>query len=192
MSAGTLIGICILSAIIFALGYFPIAMRLSRGLVSPYAKANVKRRVLAAIIDGQLVLTCCVLYRTSNFLAYLAAGIAYLLFRDAIRGQGVGKFLCGLVVVSLEHGRPCSPFDSVARNFLFLIPGANVVALFLEARSIVRDPQGQRLGDRMAHTQVIEGMGAKELVKSFAGFADQFEVGMGRRDRASGHIDRAA
>ena len=192
MSASALIGNCILSAIVFALAYFPIATRLSRGLVSPYPKADVKRRVLAAIIDGQLVMTCCVLYWTSHFLWYLAAGAAYLLFRDAIRGQSVGKFVVGLVVVSLEHGRPCSPADSVARNLLLLIPGANVVALFLEARAVVRDPQGQRLGDRLAQTQVINGLGAKELVQSFVGFAARFDHGLGRRGHAPERIDRAA
>jgi len=192
MSASALIGICILSAIVFAVVYFPIATRLSRALVSPYPKADVKRRILAAIIDGQIVMTCCVLYWTSDFLWYLAAGGAYLLFRDAIRGQSVGKFVAGLVVVSLERGRPCSPADSVARNLLLLIPGANVVALFLEARAVVRDPQGQRLGDRLAQTQVIDGLGAKELVQSFVGFAAKFDHGLGRRGHAPERIDRAA
>ena len=193
MSASTLVGICIGSAIVFALAYFPIATRLARGLVSPYPKADVKRRVLAAIIDGQIVLTGCVLYRTSDSVLYLAAGAAYLVFRDAIRGQSVGKFVAGLVVISIERGLPCSPADSARRNLLLLIPGANVVALFLEARSIVRDPQGQRLGDRLAQTQVIEGLGAKELVKSFANrLAAEFDLGLGRPGRAPERIDRAA
>jgi hypothetical protein len=33
--------------------------------------------------------------------------------------------------------------------------------------TIIRDPQGQRLGDRLAQTQVIEGLGAKDLATSF-------------------------
>ena len=40
------------------------------------------------------------------------------------------------------------------------------MAIFLEARTIVVDPQGQRLGDRLAQTQVIGGAGARDLVKS--------------------------
>lgn len=44
------------------------------------------------------------------------------------------------------------------------LPGANVVAAFLVATTIVRDPYGQRLGDRFALTQVVEGFGAREIV----------------------------
>ena len=45
------------------------------------------------------------------------------------------------------------------------MPGLNIVAGVLEPFTIVRDPQGQRLGDRLAHTQVVEGLGARELTK---------------------------
>jgi hypothetical protein len=126
----------------------------------------------------------------------LAAGAAYLLFRDAIRGQSVGKFLLGLVVISLETGRPSSLAGSVRRNLLLLLPGANVVAIFLEVRTIVRDPQGQRLGDRLAQTQVVEGLGAKDLVKSFQDWlmdlVAELDRDLGRRGRAPERIDRAA
>jgi len=37
--------------------------------------------------------------------------------------------------------------------------------VFLEALTIARDPKGQRLGDRIALTQVVDGFGARELVK---------------------------
>jgi hypothetical protein len=83
----------------------------------------------------------------------------------------------------------------VKRNLLLLLPGANVVAVFLEARTMVADPQGQRLGDRLAQTQVVEGAGVKELLKSFQ---DWLRSGrtlgqpMGGRRRAPGRIDRAA
>jgi hypothetical protein len=68
------------------------------------------------------------------------------------------------VVINLKTGRPCGQGASISRNALLLLPGANVVAVFLEAATIVRDPQGQRLGDRLAWTQVIEGYGAKDVV----------------------------
>src|SRR4029453_17304957 len=155
MSTSTLFGTCILPAIVFALVYFPLVTQLSRGLVSPYAKADVRRRLYAATIDGLIVVMSCLLYWTSDSVLYLAAGAAYLLFRDAVKGQSVGKFLLGLVVISLESGRPCSLSGSVGRNLLLLLPGANVVAVFLEAQTVVRDPQGQRLGDRLTQTQVV-------------------------------------
>jgi hypothetical protein len=41
------------------------------------------------------------------------------------------------------------------------------MAIVLESITLIRDPQGQRLGDRLAHTQVIEGLGAKDLATSF-------------------------
>ena len=58
------------------------------------------------------------------------------------------------------------------------------------------DPQGQRLGDRLAQTQVVEGLGAKDLVKSFQdwlmGFGAELGRAVGKRRRAPVRIDRAA
>jgi uncharacterized RDD family membrane protein YckC len=196
MNSTTLFGTFILPAIVFALVYFPIVTNLSRGLLSPYAKADVRRRLFAATLDGFVVVTSCLLYWTSEFALYLAAGAAYLLFRDAIRGQSIGKFIFGLVVISLETGRPSSLAGSVRRNLLLLLPGANVIAIFLEVRTVVSDPQGQRLGDRLAQTQVVEGLGAKDLVKSFQDWlmdvVAEFDRDVGRRGRAPERIDRAA
>ena len=164
MGTGALWGFVALPAITMALAYQPILERLSVALVAPYAKADMTKRVSAAIIDGLLIATLILLYRASGSWPYLVAAGAYLLLRDGLSGRSVGKFFCGLVVVSLETGRPCGRMASVRRNALFLLPGANVVAAFLEARTIVRDAQGQRLGDRLALTQVVEGFGAKDVV----------------------------
>jgi hypothetical protein len=73
----------------------------------------------------------------------------------------------------------------VRRNLLFLLPGANVVALFLETRTIVRDPQGQRLGDRLAMTQVVDGLAAREFASSFVDWLQRLlpEVLRGLRPR---------
>ena len=40
------------------------------------------------------------------------------------------------------------------------------MAVALETVAITRDPQGQRLGDTLANTQVVEGLSARELVTS--------------------------
>jgi GNAT superfamily N-acetyltransferase len=85
----------------------------------------------------------------------------------------------------------------IGRLLLLLLPGANIVAIVLEARTIVSDPQGQRLGDRLAHTQVIEGAGARDLVKSFQDWLLSLASGLAeasgrRRRRVPGRIDRAA
>ena len=188
ISTTTLLGVFVLPAVVFGLLYFPIVTQLTRGLVSPYAKADVRRRLFAATLDGLLVVTTCLLYWNSGVVLYLAAGAAYLLLRDAIRGQSIGKLFFGLVVISLETGRVSSLAGSVRRNLLLLLPGANIVAIFLEAGTVIRDSQGQRLGDRLAQTQVVEGLGAKDLVKSF----QDWLMGLGTEvGRASGKRSRA-
>jgi uncharacterized RDD family membrane protein YckC len=139
-----------------------------KGRVSPYARANVGRRFIAAAIDGLLVATFLGFAAALGSVLLAIAGAVYLLLRDAlfIPGQSVGKFLLSLLVISLETGRPCSRTASARRNLLFLVPGLNLVAIPYEALAVVRDPQGQRLGDRLAQTQVVEGVGARELIKA--------------------------
>jgi uncharacterized RDD family membrane protein YckC len=192
----TLLVIVLLPAVVFALAYSPIITHLSKGLVSPYVKADVRKRFSAALVDGFVVMALSLRYWTGNSLLDLAVGAGCLLLRDAIGGRSIGKLLAGVVVVSLETGRAASVADSAKRNLLLLLPGANVVAIFLEARTIVADPQGQRLGDRLAQTQVVEGAGAKELVKSFQDWLVSLGSGLGNaageRRRFPGRIDRAA
>jgi uncharacterized RDD family membrane protein YckC len=183
-----LLGFLLFSGITFGLAYHPILARLSVALVAPYAKADIGRRVLAAMIDASLVAVTLMLYRQSEFLLYLFIGALYLLLRDAIAGRSVGKFLCGLVVIDLKTGRPCGRGASINRNALLLLPGANIVAAFLEAATIVRDPQGQRLGDRFAWTQVVEGFGARDVVTALQAwwldFITNLEGNPRRRRRA--------
>jgi hypothetical protein len=166
MSTEALIGVVLAPALAFGVAYHPILARLSLALVSPYAKADVVKRASAATIDGVLVAFTIVLYRHSDMPFFLFLGGTYLLLRDSMSGRSIGKFCCGLVVVNLMTGRPCGRGASISRNALFLLPGANIVAAFLEMATIVRDPQGQRLGDRFALTQVVEGFGAKDLAKA--------------------------
>jgi uncharacterized RDD family membrane protein YckC len=154
-------------AVLFALVYFPTLHYLSVGLVSPYAKVDVWKRLLAACLDGVPAVAAWLVYRNTGSVVALAGAAVYLLLRDGIGGQSLGKLLLGLVVVNIQTGRFCSVKDSVLRNVFVLIPGANIVAVFLESITILRDPQGQRLGDRLAQTQVIEGLGAKDLARSF-------------------------
>jgi len=191
-----LLGVLLLPALAFALAYPSIVTHLTKGLISPYSKADVRKRLAAAAIDGLLVVTLCLLSWTSGSVLYLPVGAGYLLLRDAIGGQSIGKLLLGLVVVDLETGRVASVSGSVRRNLLLLLPGANVAAIFLETRTIAADPQGQRLGDRLAQTQVIEGAGARDLAKSFQDWLMTLGSGLGHaaggRRRAPGQIDRAA
>ena len=144
----------------------PVANRLARGVASPYPRAPLSARVGAGLVDGSVILTGLVFYIPSESLAYPFACATYLLLRDSTAGRSFGKFCFSLVVIDLHSGRPCGRAGSAKRNAVFLLPGANMSALFLESASIIRDVQGQRLGDRIAQTQVVQGFGAKELVTS--------------------------
>jgi hypothetical protein len=154
------------SALAFGAVYYPVLHYFARGLVSPYPRADARRRMVAGVIDLCLVLTCLSLFAVLDSVTWLLVAALYSLLRDAIAGQSVGKSCTGLVVMDLHAGRPCGVAGSIRRNALFLIPGANLVAVPLEAVTGLRDTQGQRLGDRFAHTQVIDGFGARELVRT--------------------------
>ena len=162
------VGWVIVPAIVFGLAYFPIVAFLARGLASAYGKANLRRRFFAAGVDASLVITGVAFYGATGGVPFLIGSAVYLVMRDAVAGRSVGKFLFGLVAMHLESGRPAGPMASLRRNLLFVLPGANAVAVCLESLTIVRDPQGQRLGDRLAQTQVVEGLAASELVRAFA------------------------
>jgi len=167
-SSETIIGYVVLPALAFGLAYFPIVTYLARGLASSYAKVDLRRRFLAAGVDGSLIVTAVSLYTATGAVPFLVGAAIYVAMRDAIAGRSVGKFLFGLVVIHLESGGPAGGMPSLRRNLLFLLPGANPVALGLESLTIVRDPQGQRLGDRLARTQVVDGFTVREQARAFA------------------------
>jgi uncharacterized RDD family membrane protein YckC len=190
------VGLVLMPAVVFAMVYPSLVHRLSRALVSPYTKADVRRRLSAAFIDALVAATLAVLSTTTSMPAYLVLSAGYVLLRDAIGGQSVGKLLVGLIAIDLHSGRPASTLESVKRNSILLLPGANIVAIFLEGRTILIDPQGQRLGDRLAQTQVVEGAGARDLVRSLQDWllhlGDTLGRAPGRRRTQPGQRDRAA
>ena len=166
ISVNALIGWVVLPAAAFALVYYPLTKLIARGLVSSYPKADLHTRVYAAAIDGLLLVSSVTLYQRFDSLPFLVIGALYLLVRD-MRGQSIGKLLFGLVVINLETGRRATLRESVQRNIMLIVPGVNIAAVALEFVAVVRDPQGQRLGDRFAQTQVVEGLGALELIDQF-------------------------
>ena len=180
MTINVLLWVLVLPAVSFALLYFPALTKFSVSLASPYPKADVKRRLFAGSVDGSLFVTTLYFYQNSGSAWFVVAGAAYAMLRDALQGRSVGKFFVGLMVISLETGRPCTLVGSLRRNLVFLFPGVNVVAVFLEAITIVRDPLGHRLGDRLALTQVVVGFGARDLA---AAFVRWFQPAARRLDR---------
>ncbi len=74
----------------------------------------------------------------------------YLLARDSFGlGQSWGKKFCGLMVVRLTDNQPCKIENSLLRNFLLPL-------FFIEFFVPLANSKGQRLGDMLAKTQVIE------------------------------------
>ena len=79
---------------VFGIVYLPVLMKQPKAFVSPYVKADVRRRAFAGIADALLVASCLVLYMTQDSMLFIAVGAFYLLFRDAlfIPGQSIGSF----------------------------------------------------------------------------------------------------
>ena len=174
MISDPIIGTLGLTAIVFAAIYYPSFNRLARGLASPYVKADLGRRLSAAMVDGLVCISMWLSFRRYGPVLYLPLVALYVLLRDSISGRSLGKLCFGLVVIDLHTGHPCGRFGSIMRNAVFALPGANLAALFLESASVARDPQGQRLGDRLAQTQVVEGLGARDLASDFVGWWRDF------------------
>ncbi len=84
--------------------------------------------------------------------------LVYFLIKDGFgRGQSLGKKFSGLMVVQLESNTPCSLGTSFLRNvirlFLDLVPG---IGFFIEPVVLLLHEKGQRLGDLLSKTQVIQ------------------------------------
>ena len=75
MNMQTVVGLAGL-AVSFALMYPMLLAKLSLSLASPYAKAESRRRLYAATIDGLLVASIFGLYWSSASIAFLAIGAA--------------------------------------------------------------------------------------------------------------------
>jgi hypothetical protein len=151
--------------IAFILGalLIPVLSGATRSIASPYSKADLRRRYLAAAIDIALLLPVFAT-RTQPVVAFVLASV-YLTARDGL-GRSVGKLLTGLMVIQVESGLPCNLQKSIVRNILFALPGVNFAALIFESVAMSREALGNRLGDRLARTQVVVGKDVREVVKN--------------------------
>ena len=68
----------VLLSAVFALVYVPILTKFSGTLVSSYPKADVKRRFIAAAVDGLLSTTCVALYGGTGWVPFLLLGAGYV------------------------------------------------------------------------------------------------------------------
>jgi uncharacterized RDD family membrane protein YckC len=79
--------------------------------------------------------------------------LVYLVLKDMIGGQSVGKRISGCRVVDRETGLPIGFSQSLARNLIFLIPPL----AFLELAAASFRSDRRRFGDLVAGTVVVQG-----------------------------------
>lgn len=139
-------------------------------------KADLGKRIIAAIIDGVL----CGLVGWIPFVGWIAAA-AYVLARDGLElefadRRSIGKKVMKLRPVRLD-GQPMDIGTSVRRNLVFvvgtlgavfafipilgwliglLLGVAGLVLAIIEVVLVITDPEGRRMGDKLAGTKVIE------------------------------------
>jgi uncharacterized RDD family membrane protein YckC len=125
--------------------------------------ASIGLRLLATLIDviGFTAIVFVVSFTSFLYLprsisdligdgALISLGV-YLLFKDGVGGQSVGKRLLGIQVIKKSTGEACSLAQSFIRNILF---GFGIVdAAFALGR------ERQRLGDMAAGTSVVRMRG---------------------------------
>ncbi|MEK6526891.1 MAG: RDD family protein [Nitrospirota bacterium] len=132
--------------------------------VGVYPKAHVLNRFIAKFVDLIIVAAAGRLVPPVGWLA----GLAYVLIGDGFSGgQSLGKRLIGLQTV-IPRNREVSGFkESIIRNLplavaylLFPIPYVGwalaIAITVFEGLLIIGNDQGLRLGDEIAHTQVLE------------------------------------
>ncbi len=132
-------------------------------------KASLFLRAGARLVD---MVIAWVLYRSTGP-AGIVIALLYLLFADGmLQGQSLGKKLFGVKVVYLPTRSGARHRDSLVRNspfglviILSMMPelgltafvGGLVILLAIEGIRCWRDPDGFRLGDLWAQTQVTDG-----------------------------------
>ena len=130
-----------------------------------YPKAHVLNRALARCVDLLIATAVDQAVPPVGFLA----GLTYLLAADGLsQGRSLGKRLVGLRTWSLKRREAASFSESIIRNLpfavlflLFQIPFAGwLLALSVagfEGLLVIGNERGLRLGDELAHTQVLDG-----------------------------------
>ncbi len=146
------------------------------GEVVPAGKADLGKRFVAAIIDAVVGVVVGLVPYIGGFV-----GAAYWLLRDGLEFEfmdqrSIGKKLMKLRPVTLD-GSPMDMLASAKRNWMFALGGVISILIFIpiigwlliipvglvslalgivELVLVIVDPEGRRLGDKIANTKVIE------------------------------------
>ena len=132
---------------------------------SGWSKAPLFPRLMASIIDAiimQPLVVPAVFWILADSargsvpvggIALLAIGgiwmLVYAYIKDGLKGASLGKRVAGLMVVNLKDNRPAGVGASILRALVLNFISA------IEAIVVLFDPKGQRLGDKVAKTQVV-------------------------------------
>jgi len=151
--------ILIYLALILSFPMFFIILRTIKVLKSPYLRANPVKRILAGIIDFAFCAIWFYAAEVFNKVSLYAIILIYILAKDCFfSGRSIGKLFLGLAVIKVKDGSFCTIKESVVRNLIYVIPGINIAGLLFEIILIIYQENGMRIGDRLAQTQVVEGM----------------------------------
>lgn len=129
-----------------------------------YPKASVLNRFIAKLVDALIIAAASKVAPPVGWLA----GLVYVLIADGFSGgRSVGKRLVGLQTAVLPTRETAGFKESIIRNLtlavaylLFPIPYVGwVLAVAItgfESLLIIGNDEGLRLGDEIAHTQVLD------------------------------------
>ena len=77
--------------------------------------------------------------------------LIYLLFKDGLSGQSLGKRVFKLMVIDKTTNQPCGLGKSLLRNIDMLLPFMPLLELVI----LWFSKDGRRIGDRLANTVVV-------------------------------------
>lgn len=148
-------------------------------LTTGYSKASVINRLVAHILD--VIFTLIMLVPAGVMIFVSFAKLLQAKFEDAIwawvifsllvfvptvyasikdglgKGQSWGKQIMNLMVINIDTNAPCSKGESFVRNFVsWLITGIPYVGWVIEPLMLLIRPDGRKVGDLAARTQVID------------------------------------
>ncbi len=135
-----------------------IALFLFIGQIGGYEQAGSFEDMIFSNLGSLIVIA--VLFGLSFLWA-----LFYGLFHDGFgEGQSWGKKAFGLMVVNLDDHTPCRMAKSFVRNIfawlistaLSWIPALNAISVLVEPIVAMIHDKGQRIGDMVGNTQVVE------------------------------------
>lgn len=151
-----------------------------------YDNAPIGRRFLAYLLDGLIILLFCIPsiilifdvlmgYFTYGYnglygsqiegfshlvwgLILLIVPFTYGLIKDGLgNGQSYGKRALDLMVINVNSNNPCSKSNSAGRNIMFSIfCSVPYIGYLVEVIMVFANPEGRKLSDLVAGTQVID------------------------------------